>query len=195
MEKNKIKESGFPNGSEWRRWDLHVHTPESKLGASFVGTSWVDYLDQLELAAESADIAVVGVTDYMSIDGYERLFAEKNNLTTPRLKNIQLLIPNIEFRALPATRDGKALNIHILIDPADRDHIQKIKRALVNLKVEYTSQSEGRRSYGCVREELIEYARAQNPGLIDDEQAYKFGIEQFKPSYEQVFKWSVMTGG
>jgi predicted ATPase len=189
MDKNKIKESGFPNGSEWRRWDLHVHTPESKLGASFVGGSWGEYLDQLERSAECAEITVIGVTDYMSIDGYERLFAERNNVTSPRLRSIQLLIPNIEFRALPATRDGKALNIHILIDPTDRDHIQKIKRALVNLKVEYTSQSEGRRSYGCIREELIEFARAQNPSLIDNEQAYKFGIEQFKPSYEQVFKW------
>ena len=189
MEKSKLKESGFPNGSEWRRWDLHVHTPDSKLGASFVGTSWGEYLDQLESSAESAEIAVIGVTDYMSIDGYERLFAERSNPAAPRLKNIQLLIPNIEFRVLPATRDGKALNIHILIDPTDPDHIQKIKRALANLKIEYTSQSEGRRSYGCIRGDLIEYAKAQNPDLIDNEQAYKLGIEQFKPSYEQIFKW------
>ena len=105
----------------------------------------------MKLAADSEEIAVIGVTDYMSIDGYERLLKEKRS--NERLKSVSLLIPNIEFRAQPATRDGKALNIHILVDPKDDDHISKIKRALKNLKVEYTS-IDGKHSYGCIRDEL-----------------------------------------
>ncbi|WP_059456612.1 TrlF family AAA-like ATPase [Burkholderia vietnamiensis] len=188
MNKSNIKVSNFPNGSQWRRWDLHVHTPASKLGASFVGVSWDDYIDQLEALAQQAEIAVIGVTDYMSIDGYERLHATIHDDKNPRLRSVSLLVPNIELRAMPATRDGKALNIHILVDPSDPDHIQKIKRALRNLKVEYTS-AEGRHTYGCIREDLIEYAKAQNPNLTNSERAYKFGIEQFKPSYEQILEW------
>lgn len=188
MNKSNITISKFPNGSQWRRWDLHVHTPLSKLGDSFVGVNWDEYVEQLESSASKAEIAVIGVTDYMSIDGYERLYAARTDDQKPRLRSVALLLPNIELRAMPATKDGKALNIHILVDPSDPEHIQKIKRALRSLKVEYTS-AEGRQTYGCIREDLIEYARAQNPELVDDESAYKFGIEQFKPSYEQILDW------
>lgn len=174
-----FKESSYPRGSEWRRWDLHVHTPDSKLGTSFPGTDWSSYLTALEKAANEHAIAVVGITDYMSIDGYEKALASKE-----ALKSIALLIPNIEFRALPATKDGKALNIHLLIDPTSSDHVEKIKRALRQLRVPYDGET-----YGCVRNELIEYARKQKAGLEDDESAYKFGIEQFKPSYQDLAQW------
>jgi hypothetical protein len=174
-----FKESGYPRGSEWRRWDLHIHTPESKLGASFPGTDWASYVTALNKAAYERSIAVVGLTDYMSIDGYEKALASRENL-----RSIKLLIPNIEFRALPATKDGKALNIHLLIDPTSPDHVERIKRALRQLRTPYDGET-----YGCIREDLIEYARRQKPGLDDEEAAYKFGIEQFKPSYQEIAKW------
>jgi hypothetical protein len=182
--KNKIKNSAYPKGSEWRRWDLHVHTPESKLGTSFQGVDWDNYLNELESKAQSSGIAVIGVTDYMTIDGYERLLNNKTNPSVPRLSTVNLLIPNIEFRALPSTTDGKALNIHLLVDPSAPDHIQKIKRALRNLKTSYNGQT-----YGCIRDELIEFAKAHNPSITNDELAYKEGIAQFKPSYTDIFKW------
>jgi hypothetical protein len=182
--KEKIKKSAYPKGSEWRRWDLHVHTPESKLGSSFPGVVWDDYLHQLESRAQASGIAVIGVTDYMTIDGYEKLYGEKNNLIESKLESIHLLIPNIEFRVLPSTSDGKALNIHLLVDPSDKDHIQKIKRALKNLKTSYNGES-----YGCIREELIEFAKAHDPSITDEDVAYKSGISQFKPSYTELSKW------
>lgn len=182
MKQSQIKASAFPKGSEWRRWDLHVHTPESKLGTSFVGVSWDEYVDSLEDAAEKSNIAVIGVTDYMTIDGYERLVAERAK-STPRLSSVALLIPNIEFRASPATKAGNGINLHLLIDPSDPDHIQKIKRALGNLKFHYDGTP-----YGCSRDQLIEFGKAQNSAL-GEEAAYKFGIEQFKPTYEEIFKW------
>ena len=62
----------------------------------------------LEQAAKVAKISVIGVTDYMTLDGYEKLFAEK--IDNNRLFSVDLLIPNIEFRMMPQTTDGKALN-------------------------------------------------------------------------------------
>ena len=178
----KIAPSRWPRGSEWRRWDLHVHTPESRLGSPFGGLSWEQYVTALDQAATAAKISVIGVTDYMTLDGYEKLFAEKKN--SSRLSTVDLLIPNIEFRMMPHTADGKALNLHILIDPSTDDHIDKIKRALKNLKFDYAGQS-----YGCYREELIEFGRAQNSQLTDDEAAYAFGILQFKPDRTVIKKW------
>lgn len=178
----QIASSNWPRGSEWRRWDLHVHTPESRLGASFSGLSWDKYVIALERAAIEAKISVIGVTDYMTIDGYEKLFSEKKE--NNRLVSVDLLIPNIEFRMMPQTSDGKALNLHLLVDPSADDHIDKIKRALRNLKFDYAGQS-----YGCCREELIEFGRAQNSRPLDDEAAYTFGIEQFKPDRTVIKQW------
>ncbi|MGJ4748579.1 hypothetical protein ACQV5M_19615, partial [Leptospira sp. SA-E8] len=183
MKLTDLKTSAFPRGSEWRRWDLHVHTPESKLGNSFQGVGWDEYLDMLEKAAKDSLIAVLGVTDYMSIDGYEKILTARQ-ANKPRLASIDLVLPNIELRANPATADGKALNIHLLVDPSAPDHVNRIKRALKNLKVKYGSET-----YGCIRAELIEYARAQDASLTDDEVAYRRGIEQFKPSYETIVEW------
>ena len=56
-----------PRGSEWRKWDLHVHTP-----ASFEHGfgDWDDYIAALE---EVRDIAVLGITDYFTIEGYKKI--------------------------------------------------------------------------------------------------------------------------
>lgn len=172
----------WPRGAEWRRWDLHVHTPASQLGNSFTGVSWGDYVDALENTAKRHGIAVIGVTDYMSIEGYEKLFLLQNDTTGHRLNSV-LLLPNIEFRCSPQTKEGQALNIHLVVDVTDPDHLEKLKRALRNLRVSYKGQT-----YGCVRSELIEFAKAQNPSL-DDAAAYAFGIEQFKPSHTEIFDW------
>ena len=138
----------WPRGAEWRRWDLHVHTPASLLGTSFAGVSWDDYVNALEEAAARNNIAVIGVTDYMSIDGYEKLHAIQDDSTHPRLSSV-LLLPNIEFRSLPHTRTGHALNIHLLVNVSDPNHIERLKQSLRNLKFTYKHQD-----YGCIREEL-----------------------------------------
>lgn len=178
----KIAPSRWTRGSEWRRWDLHVHTPESRLGSSFDGLTWGQYVAALEQAAKVARISVIGVTDYMTLDGYEKLFQEKTN--NNHLATVDLLIPNIEFRMMPQTTDGRALNLHLLIDPSEEDHIDKIKRALRNLKFNYDGQP-----YGCCREELIAFGKAQDPSLTDDEAAYTFGICQFKPDRTAIKQW------
>lgn len=175
-------ESRYPKGSQWRRWDLHVHTPCSKIGNAFSGVEWNEYVDALEYAAESSEIAVIGVTDYMSIDGYEKLVIAKRE--DGRLKNVHLLIPNVEFRIMPQTKDGKALNLHLLIDPSDPNHITKIKRSLKNLKFNYKGES-----YGCSRDELIEFAREQRSDFENDDCAYRYGIEQFKPDCTVLKDW------
>lgn len=143
---------------------------------------WADYVAALEKTAKESSISVIGVTDYMTLDGYEKLIVEKN--LNNRLNTVDLLIPNIEFRVMPQTTDGKALNLHLLVDPTEADHIDKIKRALRNLKFDYGGQL-----YGCCREELIAFGNAQDPNLLDDEAAYKFGITQFKPDRTTIKQW------
>lgn len=110
-------QSEFQKGSEWRKWDLHIHSPLSILNNDYPKLpdgqpDWEKFL----LKLESLDLAVVGITDYFTIEGYKVLrgFKEKG-----RLGNIHTILPNIEFRLktiISSRRDGeeKRLNLHVI---------------------------------------------------------------------------------
>jgi energy-coupling factor transporter ATP-binding protein EcfA2 len=164
-------------GSVWRRWDLHVHTPGTAMADRFKG-DWGGYLSAIE---GQSDVAVIGVTDYMSISNYSRMRNEKAN---GRLANIDLLIPNIEFRATPETVRGRALNLHILVDPTDPDHERQILEALRRLTFTYN-----RKPFGCVPEDLTALGRAHDPSIRDDGAAERHGIGQFKVPFQAIQKW------
>jgi hypothetical protein len=110
----------YPKGSEWRRWDLHVHSPLSILNNQFprVGGTpdWEAYLGRLE----SCGVAVIGVTDYFTIDGYKAL---KGFQAQGRLQSTTLL-PNIELRLdkiVASKKDGeqpRRLNFHVIFSEA-----------------------------------------------------------------------------
>src|SRR5437868_4926099 len=97
-----------PKGSEWKKWDLHVHTPASVLNNGF-GSDWDTYVKNLFTILITKGISAVGITDYFTIDGYKKLTEEylENRqklatLFTP--SDIEaigriLVLPNIEFRA------------------------------------------------------------------------------------------------
>ena len=99
----------YEHGSEWRRWDLHVHTPDSVLETQFKG-DWDGYISAIEQS--DSGVAVIGITDYYSISGYEKVLAYRQD---GRLGNIETVIPNIEFRITPNTGKHKGINIHLLI--------------------------------------------------------------------------------
>jgi len=58
-------------GSEWRKWDLHVHTPASALNNRY-GGDWDKYVKALFCQAVSKNIACIGITDDFSIEGYKK---------------------------------------------------------------------------------------------------------------------------
>ncbi len=78
-----------PAGSKWRKWDLHVHTPASifqRYGGD-TEQAWERFLQDLERLPD--EFKVLGINDYLFIDGYKRLLKEKKQ---GRLKNIDLLL-------------------------------------------------------------------------------------------------------
>lgn len=63
-------------GSEWRKWDLHVHTPESGMNNKYGKndeTTWDNFVVALFTKAIDNEIAAIGITDYFTIDGYKKL--------------------------------------------------------------------------------------------------------------------------
>jgi len=117
----------FPEGSLWRKWDLHIHSPLSMLSNQFPHNNDGDPdWDRYVACLESSGVAVVGITDYFTIDGYKKVRQFKLD---GRLKNINTVLPNIEFRlnnVLSSRRDGdkpRRLNFHVIfsdeIEPQD----------------------------------------------------------------------------
>lgn len=116
-----------PRGSEWRRWDLQVHTPFSALNNGF-GHEFNVYAKAIFETAISKKIAVVGVTDYFCIDGYKQLRAiqQDTDALTALLVDPSkvaaarrtLLIPNVELRTpVVITRPGRPdarVNLHVI---------------------------------------------------------------------------------
>src|SRR5437879_3864528 len=93
----------YPKGSIWRRWDVHVHTPQS-FEQSY--RSWDSFLTALEAVQ---GVSVLGVTDYFVIDGYRKIVELRQ---AGKLKNFDLVLPNVELRLntfIPKRSDGSQL--------------------------------------------------------------------------------------
>lgn len=174
--KSSMPTSPYQRGSQWRKWDLHVHTPGTAREDGF--KNWPDFLKALK---NTKDVYVVGITDYLSIANYEHLI---NVTQGEKLGSIDLLIPNIEFRVTPQTDKGHAVNLHLLIDPSDSTHCEEINHALARLSIEYQKQP-----YSCTRVEITKLGAAYSPSLIDDEARYREGVNQFKVDFSVFSDW------
>lgn len=100
-------------GSEWNKWDLHVHTPLS-IVQNYGGDNddiWEKFI--LDLERLPKEIKVLGINDYFFIDGYKKVLDYKNE---GRLKNINLILPVIELRLshFVGHEKLKKLNYHVI---------------------------------------------------------------------------------
>lgn len=118
--------NSYPRGSEWRKWDLHIHTPASILHNGF-GSDWDAYVKALFKKLIEKKIAAVGVTDYFTIEGYKKIkqeyLAKDSKLRTlfspeeiEKIKQI-LVLPNIEFRSDIFVGDS-SINFHVIFSEA-----------------------------------------------------------------------------
>jgi hypothetical protein len=163
-------------GSEWRRWEPHIHAPGTVLNNQFGGVDpWEPYLAALEAA--SPRIGAIAVTDYYVTDTYEEVVRRK---AAGRLPNVDLLFPNIELRLEAAARSG-FINLHLLVSPEGPDHVGEVRRILKRLQF----GAHGDR-FDCSRDELIRLGRKANPALVDDRAALAHGVTQVKVSFDQL---------
>lgn len=116
-------------GSDWRKWDLHVHSPASD---GFSGT-W----DQFETQLKNADCAVIGINDYFSVAGYKQIKEkiDKGDLDIGGKK----ILPVVEFRMTESvqnknttTNGATHFNFHIIFD--DQIKIADIENLIKGLK-------------------------------------------------------------
>lgn len=136
-----MKNYNYPRGAEWRKWDLHVHTPLSvyqKYGKDDEET-WEKYIQDLEKLP--TEFSVIGINDYLFIEGYNRLVSEQQN--NNRLANLKLL-PVVEFRIekFAGIQFGKLKRINLHVIFSDELSIETIKSQFLNtLEQSYTLNS------------------------------------------------------
>ncbi|MGH0003543.1 AAA family ATPase [Pseudovibrio ascidiaceicola] len=126
-------------GSLWRRWDLHLHTPDTKLSNDFNvehGDVWDKYLDLLE----ASEVEVFGLTDYFSCDNY---FLAVKKYRERFSDGKKVFFPNIELRLSDAIgKDGNSPDIHIIFDNDPEVCSQdKLEVFLLNLKTHLTDEN------------------------------------------------------
>ena len=116
-------------GSEWKRWEPHIHAPGTVLNNQFGGDNpWEDYLTALE--GVSPHIEAIAVTDYYVTDAYEEVLRHQ---AAGRLPDVQLIFPNVELRLDIAAKNG-FVNVHLLVSPEDSDHLSQLHRILTRLQ-------------------------------------------------------------
>ncbi|WP_270304078.1 TrlF family AAA-like ATPase [Baileyella intestinalis] len=166
----------FERGSEWRRWDLHIHTPGTIKNDQYEGSSseekWNNFYDAISLYIGDASdplkaIEVIGITDYLSIDNYLKIVADK------RLpKSINLVLPNVELRMIPFAKNSP-VNIHCIFDPEIVDELQG--RFFSKLTFPYRGSS-----YNASHDELVRLGRDfKGDQSLPQDVAYEIGISQF----------------
>lgn len=106
--------TNYTSGSDWHKWDLHVHTPNSivhNFKPNEEKDVWETYICDLEKLP--MDFKVLGINDYLFIDGYKKVLEYKKQ---GRLKNIELILPVVEFRIkkFAGNKNLKRVNFHVI---------------------------------------------------------------------------------
>lgn len=167
----------YPKGSEWRKWDLHIHTPASiyhRYGPDTEGT-WENFMKDIENL--SSEFSVLGINDYFFIDGYERLIEERKS--NNRLSNIDLILPVVEFRIdkFAGIDFGKfkRINLHVIF--SNDLPIETIKSQFLQTLEQSYSLESGEQWTRAITKESVEELGAKIKKGIPAEQLSRYGTD------------------
>jgi hypothetical protein len=156
---------------QWRRIDLHLHTPAS----SDFQESSITFLDILQ-KAEARGLDIIAFTDHNSVAGYARLLREIDQLELlDRLKRINaeekwrleeyrrlrkkiLVLPGFEFTA--------TFGFHILGIFSEQTPVRVIEHILLNLNVPAEKLDQGATEVGATDDVLTAYRLIDEAGGI-----------------------------
>jgi ABC-type lipoprotein export system ATPase subunit len=147
--------SNWQKGSQWRKWDLHVHTPASFhwKGSKILREMSIEEKDlsfqELLTTLEDSDVAVFCFMDYWTFDGYLQF---KDFLRRKNLSCTKTFFPGMELR-VEAPVDYR-LNIHVIL--SDMLSNQQLDDFKSRLKV-------GSINRPISDEAIVEFAKSLDP--------------------------------
>lgn len=102
----------YPRGSEWRKWDLHIHAPGTRLADGYgKQPDWDRYCRVLE----ESDVAAFGITDYFTLESF---FECKKQFASRYPHTSKVLFPNLELRLNETVNKNQdQIDIHVLFRP------------------------------------------------------------------------------
>lgn len=199
----------WPRGSEWRKWDLHVHTPASY---GFQG-DWNGFIIQLG----NADCDVVGINDYFSVAGYREVLrrlgdpgaaTEGNKAYRDALEKLRakILMPVVECRMTNVLMNkkgtGQRINFHLIFDHnIDSDNIetflknQQVKGSSIgnryndskflldDVSVDFNTMCQSLRGDGVFKDRFLIWLPYDEYG----------GIDGINPSTDKLFKENLIS--
>ena len=103
----------YNKGAQWLKCDLHIHTPFSHCFEYGGKTDevWTKFFEKLE--ALSDEIKVIGINDYIFLEGYKKVLEYKKS---GGLQKIELLLPSVELRIrnFVGSNELNKINYHII---------------------------------------------------------------------------------
>jgi len=149
--------SNCPRGSQWRKWDLHLHAPETKQNNQFRPPDGTEIWDGFCRRLHESEVQAFGVTDYFSADTYYDAVREYRQRYADSTK---VFFPNVELRTNDVVnKEQEEVNIHLLFNPFLPDYAAKIASFLSSLKTNKTDGS-GRHVRAPELNQEIDYAAA-----------------------------------
>ena len=134
-------------GSEWKKWDLHIHNPFTKLNNGFnsitidgeikkclTDEQKLDYFCDI---LEKSDVSVIGITDYFdyktsnrTIEHFKKKYPQSEKTL---LYNIELRLDN------SVNKSGQYINIHLIF--SESIETRKIETFSHSLKIKCSNQN------------------------------------------------------
>jgi hypothetical protein len=113
----------LPQGSTWKKWDLHIHSPKSFLNNEYGNCNIDDFVKKV---VESG-VEAIGLTNYFRFDDDELGIIKK------KLNDSGVVVfLNLEIRTQPKNKDNDEMHIHLIF--SDQTPENKIKGFLGRLK-------------------------------------------------------------
>jgi len=183
----------YKRGSEWRKWDLHVHTPGSfhwrgKRLHEMNPEEKIAEIEEFIEVVNSSDVAVFCLMDYWNFDWYLEL---QEYLKTNPEKLAKTVFPGIELR-IECPVDYR-LNIHcILSDKLSRQELIDFKSELYIRSIDRKLSNDGLIRFA----KSLDASKAQkhgfaDPNTLDEDRLLKLGsqtAEITKDSLDRAFR-------
>lgn len=170
-------------GSEWHKWNFHVHTKGTNKNDQFQSSSMDEFFQIFFRKAIENKISAIGITDYFSIEKYietvkyrdeieskvtdtgEPIFSEEEQKLIKQI----FLFPNVELRMIPSTDKGKLINIHCLFNPEYVDELEH----------DFFSKIENQDAFQMNRHGITNYGISLDDSIQETHKQYEKGLDNF----------------
>jgi len=129
--------TALDRGSEWRKWDLHIHTPASfhwdgkRFDPDPTSKTNADLVDEMIAALNAAEPAVFALMDYWTFEGWFALKRRLGEAGAPKL--IKTVFPGIELRLAAPMRSR--LNAHVLFSDEVTDQVLRDFKSALKVEI------------------------------------------------------------